>query len=325
MIWRVRRKRRSGRASVNPRHKSFNKQQLVSISITVLIGVILTVMAAFLPFYFFAKAPATANREIEQPGKAAPSIMRPSALTPEAAVRAPAGELPVAGGIVALKREGEPVQQVPVEAFAIAETEVTNSQYQEFVRETKRAAPSHWRDREYPPGTATEPVTMVTWQDAVDYCAWLSRKLGALVRLPTEAEWELAAGGTSSFQYPWGNEWNDAAATCAERGGQVHAVKSYPAGRSPVGAYEMAGNVWEWVADEAFDREGQPLMKSGAFLKIAKGGAADESKSFIGTRARAVLQADQPRQYLGFRYVVIRKRPNLRSDSVARHVPDRGI
>jgi formylglycine-generating enzyme required for sulfatase activity len=69
----------------------------------------------------------------------------------------------------------------------------------------------------------------------------------------------------------------------------------------------MAGNVWEWVADEAVDENGSPLMKDGVPVRIAKGGAANEPSSFIGVQARATLLSDKPRQHLGFRYVVIRK------------------
>ena len=142
-----------------------------------------------------------------------------------------------------------PAQKVAVDPFFISETEVTNHQYQEFLKETNHRAPGGWKNGDFPPGAANEPVTAVTWQDAVDYCQWLSTKVGATVRLPLEAEWELAARGPQGLKYPWGNEWDDRAAASENKHGFVHAVKSYPAGRSPCGAYDMAGNVWEWVAD----------------------------------------------------------------------------
>jgi formylglycine-generating enzyme required for sulfatase activity len=214
--------------------------------------------------------------------------------------------LPVAEGVVLLGLS-PPYRKVTAGPFAIAETEVTNEQYREFIEESGQQAPPYWQDRHYPVGTANEPVTMVTWQQAGEYCAWLSRKIEGTVRLPTEAEWELAARGENDFKYPWGNDWNERAAASVEGDGQVRAVRSYPAGRSPVGAYDLAGNVWEWVSDDVLDREGRPMIKDGSLVKIAKGGSANEPKSFIGTRARALLPADKPRRHLGFRYVVTRR------------------
>src|SRR5262245_15263181 len=90
----------------------------------------------------------------------------------------------------------------------------------------------------------------------------------------------------------------------------IRAVQGYPHGRSPVGSNDTAGNVWEWRADEALDEKEKPVMKDGLALRIAKGGAANEPPRFIGVRAYATLPSHKPRQYLGFRYVVVRKDEN---------------
>jgi formylglycine-generating enzyme required for sulfatase activity len=257
------------------------------------------------------------THERDEPERAAELMQSPPAqATPEATpagrnepeATAPAGELPVPGGEVTLGGEGTgfPLRRVIVKPFLIAETETTNEQYRDYLRDTGRAAPAHWREGEFPPGTALEPVAGVTWQEAADYCRWLSGRLGVTVRLPVEAEWELAARGAEGFKYPWGNEWDERAAATTETGGRVRAVKSYPAGRSPFGAYDMAGNVWEWVEDEAADEEGRPKSEGGAKLRVIRGGAATEPRAFVSATARYEVREDKGSARLGFRYVVVR-------------------
>lgn len=127
---------------------------------------------------------------------------------PLPSLRAPAGEIPIEGGEIAVGGEGTemPLQRKIVSSFIIGETEVTNAQFREFLQE---AAASSVQKKSVPEGKDDEPVTDITWSDASEYCKWLSQKLNAEVRLPTEAEWELAARGSKGFKYPWGNEWRD--------------------------------------------------------------------------------------------------------------------
>jgi formylglycine-generating enzyme required for sulfatase activity len=146
----------------------------------------------------------------------------------------------------------QPVHRVFVEAFALGQYPVTNGQYERFVRETghrvpylddPRAESDNWdqEGRTYPSGRAHHPVVLVSWRDAQVYCEWAGG------RLPTEAEWEKAArGGLKEKLYPWGDEIDPRLANYDNRDGTT-SVGSYPPNGYDL--YDMAGNVWEWVAD----------------------------------------------------------------------------
>ena len=297
---------------ITPRQKvPAEPSRLWPLSIAGAICFIVALVLGCTAWYFFG----THRRQaavVRPPLVQTPSVPTPDqvAATPEPPVkRAPAGELPVAGGEVALGGEGTdmPLRRELVSPFMIAETEVTNEQYREFVKAKGHKAPTHWERDEFPPGTAAEPVTHVTWQDAEAYCKWLSEQLGATVRLPTEAEWERAARGDENLKYPWGNAWNERAAASRETKGRVRPVKSYDENRSPFGAFDMAGNVWEWVSDEARDGEGQPKLLDGLRQRVIKGGSADEPRAFISATVRFEFPEQQGSGKLGFRYVVLRE------------------
>jgi len=151
-----------------------------------------------------------------------------------------------------------PQHQVYLDAYYIGRTPVTNAQYQRFVQTAGHPAPEHWKQGRIPAGLDDHPVVCVSWDDAVAYCQWLTGQIGnpqsaignLVVRLPTEAEWEKAARGTDGRIYPWGNDWDSRKCNSSEgvKGGTTP-VGAYPAGASPYGCLDMAGNVWEWCAD----------------------------------------------------------------------------
>jgi formylglycine-generating enzyme required for sulfatase activity len=94
-------------------------------------------------------------------------------------------------------------------------------------------------------------VVNVDWFDALLFCCWLTRKLAAQlppdhrILLPTEAQWERAARGTDARKYPWGDD-APTPAHAVFGDAPLAAVEGRPAGASPVGCHDMAGNVWEW-------------------------------------------------------------------------------
>ncbi|MBM3235344.1 formylglycine-generating enzyme family protein [Candidatus Poribacteria bacterium] len=137
----------------------------------------------------------------------------------------------------------QPQHRVYLDDFYIDKYPVTNAQFEQFVKATGYKVNSDWRAY-YTKGKEKHPVVNVSWNDANAYCKWAGK------RLPTEAEWEKAARGTDGRIWPWGNAWDKSKCNSAEGGlGITTPVGSYPAGASPYGVMDMAGNVWEWCAD----------------------------------------------------------------------------
>ena len=156
-------------------------------------------------------------------------------------------------------------KKVRVSSFWIDLTEVTRKQYKEFLDETNYRPPFiaeawaddgwNWNGNMYPKGTADHPVIMVSWYDATEYCRWRGK------RLPTEAEWQLAALGDANDErhYPWGKKYKHD----VHNHGQISApnfddsdgylktspVGSFPQGNSPFGLQDVFGNAWEFTAD----------------------------------------------------------------------------
>ena len=150
--------------------------------------------------------------------------------------------------------QDEPVRIVTIDAFEIDKYEVTNSEYRDCMEAGVCGAPAL---RHYVDNLAYDlyPISFISWWDANTFCAWEGK------RLPTEAEWEKAARGPiDTRKWPWGNEEPDChrVNSILYRSehdcdllpkGQVP-VGRYPRGATPYGAYDMAGNVFEWVNDK---------------------------------------------------------------------------
>jgi formylglycine-generating enzyme required for sulfatase activity len=188
--------------------------------------------------------------------------------------------------------------------YRIARLPVTNAQYKMFMDATDHAAPPHWRDRAIPDGQEDHPVVHVSWHDAQAFCEW------ANVRLPTEAEWEKAARGVDGRLYPWGNEDPDASRCNFDLTvGLTAPVGSYPAGVSPYGVLDMAGNVWEWTATvwlDTYENYLDELAKQppNALRRVLRGGGFRDVE-FVRCAARSWDLPNQRYRDLGFRVVAL--------------------
>ncbi|ALG09667.1 formylglycine-generating enzyme family protein [Kibdelosporangium phytohabitans] len=172
-----------------------------------------------------------------------------------------------------------PRHSVVLPSFRIMRYPVTNLEYRAFLRDTGTdALPSSWLFGGYPHQRANHPVWTVRPDQADAYAAWLAARTGRRFRLPSEAEWEYAAGG-GVHEYPWGGQFLPDHANTVEDGPLCTTpVGLYPAGRSPFGADDMAGNVEEFVADDyAAYPGGAPvdddLKRDGQSYRVARGGS----------------------------------------------------
>jgi len=169
---------------------------------------------------------------------------------------------------------------------SVAYTEVTNEEYARFVNATGRKVPSNWTNGTYPSGRAKYPVTNVSYNDAVAYCNWLSKNdSSANYRLPTEKEWEQAAGHMPK----------DADFNAGENKGIV-SVTSFSNTLSASGAVNMWGNVWEWTSTSRDNG-----------TKAVKGGAWDSKRTDCRTEDRT--QGKNPNNAynnVGFRIIRVK-------------------
>ncbi len=152
-----------------------------------------------------------------------------------------------------------------------------------------------------------QPVVGITWYAAQAYCLWLSQRAGKpdSYRLPTEVEWEWAAGGKREStpqkirDYPWPDEKGQPNSTLLNYDGNVGAttsVGSYPDGVTPEGLYDMAGNVWEWM-DSWYDRSRS--------YRVLRGGSWFGNAGYCRSAVRLSRTPDFRNTFVGFRLVFV--------------------
>ncbi len=202
----------------------------------------------------------------------------------------------------------KPVRRVCVKRFDLSKTEVTVGQYAACVKAGKCSAPDtgeycNWEKA----GHEDHPINCVDWGQAAAFARWAGG------RLPSEAEWAYAArSGGKKWRYPWGNQ----KATCARAvmndgggygcgKGRTWPVCSKPAGNTKQGLCDMAGNVWEWVADWYGPYGEAPTNGSArtnaAQLRVLRGGGWRDSARYLRAAIRRWNSPGSRNNFLGFR------------------------
>ncbi len=222
----------------------------------------------------------------------------------------------------------KPIHTVTLDTFYIDQYEVTNAQYRQCNEAGDCQIPgcADYEDEE----RDDHPVICVTWDQANRYCRWRD------ARLPTEAEWEKAARGTDERVYPWGDTFEDNRTNFCDRNcekdflankdyddgsAETAPIGSYSNGVSPYGAYDMAGNVWEWVGDwydtgpgsDRYNPQGyyyyanspaqNPQGPDDGDFKVIRGGGWFDNGYAARTANRRYLEPDGLSADIGFRCV----------------------
>lgn len=207
----------------------------------------------------------------------------------------------------AVPTAAQPSYVVQVPGFFVDKYEVTNAEYARFCLETGHRTPSHWSRGELPEGLEKHPVVNVSLLDAQAYAQWAGK------RLPTEAEWERAAKGITSYSYPYGDEYipglsQVSAPNTAMVGSYESVVRRYQAveGNFTQWVQDLSGNVAEWTASR-YEEGRKPSRWQGPPLRggryVVRGGAYDSAPSTATTIYRSPMRAEDFNARTGFRCV----------------------
>jgi formylglycine-generating enzyme required for sulfatase activity/energy-coupling factor transporter ATP-binding protein EcfA2 len=208
-----------------------------------------------------------------------------------------------------------PCHRVKLSEYSIAKYPVTVAQYQVFAQETKLALDKDWyRRNRYD----NHPVVEISWQDAQNYCQWLTEKLkdrGWMAALPTEAQWERAARIPDDRIFPWDiNKIEPNRANYDDTGiDATSPVGCFPDGTSHLGVMDMAGNVWEWCQDwygeYSKDSATDPSGPSSGSSRVVRGGSWGDPAGFCRSAFRSGRGPGLRINVLGFRLVLLPGQP----------------
>ncbi len=173
-----------------------------------------------------------------------------------------------------------PQYDATISGFRMAVFPVTHQEYRDYLlSEPGGEIPSSWVFGRYPQHLANHPVATISEQAATNYAQWLSEKTGRNFRLPTEPEWEYAAGGPEGREFPWGDHFESEKANTAELGLYASTpVGMFIEGASPFGLLDMAGNVEEYTSSDYWTYPGgvavtDDLLETRGRYKVARGGS----------------------------------------------------
>ena len=327
-----------------------NRRQMQQRTIWALLGLLVLIIAAGAGILFLGPNPLLGREEAAAAATATTQAEVVAALTAVAPTVTPTPDptaLPTAtpapfttetgsqmlyipGGLFRLGSEDgqadeRPSRTVRLDPYYIDETEVTNRAYAQCVAAGECEPPSSNRSAFHPSyydsgEFSDHPVLYVNWHQARQFCEWRGG------RLPSEAEWERAAGFDPEqgikHKYPWGDEFDgtllnycDANCYSGEKKdptyddgyGDTAPVGTYPEGRSPLRAYDMLGNVMEWTNDW-YDRsyynyapDSNPLGPADGFAKAVRGGSWLSSREELSVSARTFYDPNEVRTNIGFR------------------------
>jgi len=213
-------------------------------------AILLLLIVGAAGFFIFS---GSGNGEAEGEGVPVAGGGEPALPSAEGMIRIPEGNYTV--GVDQSSDNYAPIQQVELDQFFIDQYEVSNAHYAQFVSDTGHQPPEDWNGNMPPTEEEDHPVDGVSWDSAVAYCQWTNK------RLPTEAEWEVAARGTEQRLFPWGNNQS----VVPLPAGGTYPVGGKPTNQSSFGVFDMAGNVWEWVGESyAPIEQGNQVLRGGA-------------------------------------------------------------
>lgn len=244
----------------------------------------------------------------------------------------------------------QPQHHLELPAFGISRYPITNAQFSEFIQAGGYDERRFWSETGYKsisPKIKWElieafslpnyPVVGITWYEAMAFCRWLTERLQekrtqktnspsinkslldelvsghAIITLPSEAEWEKAACGSSYRCYPWGDDFDPNKINSQETGiGTTNVVGCFPGGTSPYGVQELSGNVWEWTLSVyrpypyvAMDGREDIHAKE---ERVIRGGSFTSTASDVRCSTRSKVKPDFQSNDLGFRIAIIRLR-----------------